>query len=215
MMKNESGFKNEQDIIGQGGGLQSGQKMPMPSQNAPSKPSPPISQPKSLKGGKGKVIPVKQEDLDLVGGGKGRKKLMSVLVVVLGIVFVLIISRSMGIGFGGGKDKPKTSNTESSKQTDGDSMPVINWKTPAMITEVVRDVTNKVTGRSDSGGRGESSEELTVTGIVVYNDNKKSAIIGDSIVKEGDSIEGVKIHRITKDTVTFEKDGKRWSATIE
>ena len=49
-----------------------------------------------------------------------------------------------------------------------------------------------------------------ITGIT-YNENKSFAIIGTKIVGEGDTIDGVKIVKINKETVEFEKDGKRWT----
>jgi len=46
---------------------------------------------------------------------------------------------------------------------------------------------------------------------ITYNENKSFAIIGTKIVGEGDTIDGVKIVKINKETVEFEKDGKRWT----
>lgn len=52
-----------------------------------------------------------------------------------------------------------------------------------------------------------------ITGIT-YNENKSFAVIGTHIVGEGDTIDGVKIVKINKETVEFEKDGKRWTQGI-
>ena len=53
-----------------------------------------------------------------------------------------------------------------------------------------------------------------VTGILFSND-KSSAIIGYRIVHEGETIHDVKVVKIHKDKVEFEKDGKRWTQTIQ
>jgi type II secretory pathway component PulC len=61
----------------------------------------------------------------------------------------------------------------------------------------------------------EDLPQLSVRGIVVFNNNSKSAIVGDMIVKEGDTVKGVKIYEITTDSVVFEKDGVRWLRGVE
>jgi hypothetical protein len=48
-----------------------------------------------------------------------------------------------------------------------------------------------------------------VSGII-YSEDKPSAILGGRIVHEGDTQYGVKIIKIYKDKVEFEKNGKRW-----
>ncbi|MHC4426796.1 MAG: hypothetical protein ACYSYV_11975, partial [Planctomycetota bacterium] len=49
-----------------------------------------------------------------------------------------------------------------------------------------------------------------VTGIA-RSDDRSSAIIGTQIVREGQSIHGIKVVKIHKDKVEFEKNGKRWT----
>jgi len=44
---------------------------------------------------------------------------------------------------------------------------------------------------------------------VVYSDDKPSAIFGDEIVHEGDTIRGINVVKIYKDGVELEKNGKR------
>jgi hypothetical protein len=49
-----------------------------------------------------------------------------------------------------------------------------------------------------------------VTGIARSQDSS-SAVIGTQIVREGQSIHGVKVIKIHKDRVEFEKNGRRWT----
>ena len=50
---------------------------------------------------------------------------------------------------------------------------------------------------------------------VLYSDNKPSAIFGDEVVHEGDTIHGIKIVRIYKDGIELEKHGQRWTQAVE
>ena len=57
------------------------------------------------------------------------------------------------------------------------------------------------------------SKPGTIVGILCNEDNP-SALIVSEIVHEGESIHGVKIVKIYKDKVQFEKKGKRWTQTL-
>jgi hypothetical protein len=53
-------------------------------------------------------------------------------------------------------------------------------------------------------------KEVSLKGIL-YSKGHSSAIIYGEIVKEGDTINGIRVLKINKDTVEFEKDGVRWT----
>ncbi len=53
-----------------------------------------------------------------------------------------------------------------------------------------------------------------VTGIF-YNPPKSSAVIGGEIVHEGDTILGVRVVRINKENIEFEKNDNKWTQTIQ
>jgi uncharacterized membrane protein len=55
-----------------------------------------------------------------------------------------------------------------------------------------------------------SSNKVALKGIL-YSEDNPSALIGETIVAEGDIIDGVKVVKINKDTVEFEKDGEKWT----
>jgi len=52
-----------------------------------------------------------------------------------------------------------------------------------------------------------------VTGIL-YSEDRPSAVVGNQILYEGDSIRGMKVVKIHKDRVEFERDGKRWEQAV-
>jgi uncharacterized membrane protein len=55
-----------------------------------------------------------------------------------------------------------------------------------------------------------SPKEVALKGIL-YSEDNSSALIGETIVAEGDIIDGVKVVKINKDSVEFEKDGEKWT----
>lgn len=59
-----------------------------------------------------------------------------------------------------------------------------------------------------------SSKEVSLKGIL-YSEDNASALIGDKIAREGDIIDGVKVVKINKDSVEFEKNGARWTQRIK
>lgn len=55
-----------------------------------------------------------------------------------------------------------------------------------------------------------SQKNLAITGIL-YSEDNPSAIIGGAIVREGDMINDVKVVKIHKNSVEFEKNGEKWT----
>lgn len=53
-------------------------------------------------------------------------------------------------------------------------------------------------------------KNVALTGIL-YSEDNPSAIIGGAIVKEGDMIDDVKVVKIRKNIVEFEKNGEKWT----
>jgi hypothetical protein len=58
-----------------------------------------------------------------------------------------------------------------------------------------------------------ASHDGEVTAIM-YSDDKPTAIVGDQLVHDGDIVCGVRVVRIHKDMVEFEKNGKAWSQLL-
>ncbi|MBA7620671.1 hypothetical protein ES703_28025 [subsurface metagenome] len=59
-----------------------------------------------------------------------------------------------------------------------------------------------------------SQKNLAVTGIL-YSEDNPSAIIGGAIVREGDMIDDVKVVKIRKNIVEFEKNGEKWTQEMQ
>jgi type II secretory pathway component PulC len=57
------------------------------------------------------------------------------------------------------------------------------------------------------------ADNPTPPGLIIaiaYSDSP-SVLIGKELLSEGDTIRGVKVVKINRDTVEFEKDGHRWT----
>ena len=57
--------------------------------------------------------------------------------------------------------------------------------------------------------------ERGIVTAISYSEDKPSAVIDSEIVNEGETIHGVKVVKIHKDKVEFEKDGERWGQKVQ
>lgn len=73
--------------------------------------------------------------------------------------------------------------------------------TPKEVTTTAKDATASPNG--------------TALKVILYSEDNPSALIGDKILKEGDTIDGVKVVKINKDSVEFEKDGQQWTQRMK
>jgi hypothetical protein len=220
-MKEESGFqKIGHTIISEGKSQEDETRqsiIPAAAQDA-SKAKASVSKPgvgkaRVSKSGKPKVIPLRQEDIEAGTVSAGRNRMMWVLVVVLGAAMGFVVMRSM-----------KTSKLRRQRRTAAGMLAIKNetaatqtpimWKVPKEIGDSVRDVTGSAVVDFKLPKK-DKLPDILVSGIVVYSDENKSAIIGDRIVKVGDVIDGVIVHEITNDSVVFEKDEIRWIINID
>ena len=55
-----------------------------------------------------------------------------------------------------------------------------------------------------------ATEQIILTGIL-YFESEPMAVIGSKVVRQGDTIHGIKVIKIYKDKVEFEKDDRRWT----
>jgi hypothetical protein len=86
-----------------------------------------------------------------------------------------------------------------------------------VIKETTRDLIDEFINAYLAANPDSISAGIPKTGVITgitYNENKSFAVIGTHIVGEGDTIDGVKIIKINKETVEFEKDGKSWTQGI-
>lgn len=147
----------------------------------------------------------------LLGGSKKslepRQKKALILGAILAVVFVGVLLFVLGSGPSSAKAASKKDPANTSANSP--SAKVKNWTKPEIYPLSLRDPMKP----SSNTPAGQNDDEMTVRGIV-YSEIKPSAIIANQIVVEGDVILGVKIIKIGKDFVAFEKDGKQWQQQV-
>jgi len=142
------------------------------------------------------------------GVNPAKQKLMVVLMPVLFVVVIFVFGRNfMGSG-----------NNKKSKPQDGLMSPAvasakkeISWQRPAPYPGNLRDPMKEYAVRTDPTSSGNSN--IVVRGIVWSQDNP-SVVIGTEILYVGETVQGAKIIKISKDSVEFERDGKTWSQKV-
>jgi hypothetical protein len=142
-----------------------------------------------------------------------QQKKMTLLVAVLAAVFVGVLIFSFG-------STPSTAVAADSSKTQAapaseipsENTGVNTWKTPEPYPATLRDPMKFSAVRTSTGS--ETTSSLLVRGIV-YTETRPTAIVSGQIVCQGDIIAGVKVTKITKDFVEFEKDGKHWKQQVE
>lgn len=162
------------------------------------------------------------------GVSAGRHIVMVFSVPILLVVFILTMSKLLGT------PSPKTTwSAEPRPATPaGQSETEIDWQVPEPYPTTLRDpmqltaeMTAQIEAEAAAGSTGQTGPgatepqagktgELTVKGIL-YSEDNPAAVIGARIAHVGDTIAGATIVEITKSSVEFEKDGKRWTQAIE
>jgi hypothetical protein len=145
---------------------------------------------------------------------KQQKKMM-MLIAILGAVFVGVLIFSLG-------SAPSKAAAADSTQTQAGSSAGITpenagintWKMPEPYPAALRDPMKLSSHKTSNGLDADADSSLVVRGIV-YTETKPTAIISGQIVGQGDTIAGVKVVKIAKDFVEFEKETKRWKQQVE
>jgi len=133
------------------------------------------------------------------GAIQPRQKVMVLLVPILFIILVVVFAKALGIS---PRRTIKQAAAATNKNITFDTN--INWDAPESYPETLRDPMKF----GSTSANTQDIDGLTVKGIVYSSDNA-SAVIGTKIVREGQQISGATVIKITKDSVEFEKDGKR------
>jgi hypothetical protein len=86
----------------------------------------------------------------------------------------------------------------------------IDWQKPALYPQDLRDPMKEVIVSSPTA----PSQDLVVRGIV-WSDDNPAAVIGTAIVYRGQTVNGATVVQISRKGVEFEKDGKKWTQTVQ
>jgi hypothetical protein len=182
------------------------------------KPAPkaPAAAPSAVPKKNGRSVAKKNAGESQASAAGRRQKTMALLVGVLSVVFLAVMVISFG-GIGQSAPKPAAATeaaadaVEPVKRFDPES-----WAFPEPLPAQMRNplVIPKPQTLDLNDDTLETTTQLAVRGIV-YSTEKPSAIIGEQVIVEGQTIYGVKVVSITRGAVEFEKDGKRWTQGVQ
>jgi len=145
-----------------------------------------------------------------------KQKAMVVMMPLLFIVLIFMLFRGGVFGTSAGHTEAYTEDTASGVGTAGDNTK-IDWKIPAPYPTTLRDPMRLVPveiPQTDEQTETGKKIELIVKSIL-YSEDNPSAVIGGRIVHEGEKIRDVNIIKISKDSVEFEMNGKRWNQKVQ
>jgi hypothetical protein len=148
-----------------------------------------------------------------------RQKAMVILVPILAIVMIFVFRQVLSTS-----PRKTLGATDKTLVTAGpQSGQEIDWQVPAPLPATMRDPLKfpEVTPASNA----EPNESPAVasatskTGVidvrdVIYSKDKPSAFMNGRIVYVGDKVHGITVVQINRDSVEFEKDGKRWVQNV-
>jgi type II secretory pathway component PulC len=140
--------------------------------------------------------------------------LIPILAIIMIFMFRQVLSKAPQQSRAATEDDVpiKTSNTN---KTSGDD---IHWDIPEAMPVTLRDPIKPVSkdtpaqavqNQSDSN----NTDTVIVRGVL-YSDEKPSAVIGNRLVHINDEIDGAKIVWIDRNSVTFEKNGEKWTIKV-
>ena len=144
------------------------------------------------------------------GVSSGRQKTMVIMVPALLIVLLIMLGRSL-TNSSGRVAAPTEVEPTSIKPAVASTN--IDWEPPELYPTMLRDPMMQA-ALVAVGPRQEENRKLEVRGIVYSQDNP-TAVVGSAIVHEGDMVSGATVIKINKSSVEFEKDGKRWTETVQ
>lgn len=143
------------------------------------------------------------------GASSARQKVSVALVAILTVVLAVVLLRP----FGTARRRPIASGNTGPVAAGVSAMAnvKIDWPEPAVYPTTLRD---PMMSGSQGEIRVQAPDVLVVTGIT-YSEDVKLAVVGTEMLREGDTVQGATIITINPNSVEFEKDGKRWTQTVQ
>jgi len=141
------------------------------------------------------------------GVSPARQKATVVLVPLMFIGMVLAFYKVLGGGPG------KTTEIKEIKPSNAiaASAGMIDWQIPEAFPTTLRDPMQFGKVPTDTQT---DTDNIEIKGIL-YSEENPSAIIGTEIIHEGGTVSGATVVKINKDSVEFERDGKKWTQKVK
>ena len=141
------------------------------------------------------------------GVNPARQKATVVLVPLLFIGMLLAFYKVLG----GGPGKTTEPRVITPSNAIAASAGIIDWQIPEAYPTTLRDPMQFGKVPTDTQT---DTDNIEIKGIL-YSEENPSAIIGTEIVHEGGTVSGATVIKINKDSVEFERDGKRWTQKVK
>ncbi|MCI0498842.1 MAG: general secretion pathway protein GspB [Planctomycetales bacterium] len=159
------------------------------------------------------------------GSAKGsmdmRQKKMAVLVGVLSAVFGVVLFVTLG-GLGKGSAIAAAASADAGAPASAaEKKTVEEWKAPQPLPADLRNAAAPAVSQTDhTQPQEQTPTEAAKAGNpvvrgILFSRQKPSAIINNQVLTEGQTLDGVTIVRITRETVEFEANGKRWTQSVQ
>ena len=148
------------------------------------------------------------------GDSTTKQKATVVMIPLLFIVLIFMLFRGGVFGTSAGHIEAPVEDTASGVVTAGANTK-IDWEIPEPYPTTLRDPMRLVPVEIPQTAQTETRKtiKLIVKGIL-YSEDNPSAVIGNQIVHEGETVRGVSVIKISKDSVEFEMNGKRWTQKV-
>jgi len=149
------------------------------------------------------------------GVSTAKQKAMVVMMPLLLIVLIFMLFRGGVFGTSAGHTEASTGDTASEVVTAG-AKTKIDWEIPAQYPTTLRDPMQLVpveVPQNDQTKTGKTIEIIVKS--ILYSEDNPSAVISGRILHEGEKIRNVSIIKISKDSVEFEMNGKRWNQKVQ
>ena len=183
------------------------------------RPAKPVPRPAKPARAKTAAAPGPKVKAEPSGGlSDARQKKTIFLIAVLFIVFTVMLYRTLKPSLpGNGSEDVSKQAAETETVVPSDSDIQINWQIPPPYPMALRDPMRLSSAGAPAEGLAAVGgvEEIAIDrGIVVraiyYSEQGRSAVVGDKIVYEGQEVLGATVIKINKDSVEFERNGRRF-----
>jgi len=145
-----------------------------------------------------------------------KQKAMVVMMPLLFIILIFMLFKGGVFGTSAGHTEVSAEDTASGVVTAGADTK-IDWEIPAPYPATLRDPMRLVPveiPQTDEQTETGKTIELIVKSIL-YSEDNPSAVINGRIVHEGEKIRDASVIKISKDSVEFEMNGKRWTQKVQ
>jgi hypothetical protein len=133
------------------------------------------------------------------------------MMIMIGVLSVVLVGVLMFVLSSPAAPPKKAAAAAQAGDTAAPAAGPVAWTKPEPWPKQIRDpMTVGTQSRTNEG----TQSECVVRGIV-YSQTRPSAIIGNQIVFVGDTINGMTVIAIGRDSVELERDGQRWTQQVQ